>query len=295
MRGGPAWVRVLGPIRRLTAWAAARPGSVGTWDADRLLQVVSNLVGNAVHHSAAGSPIRVHIQGRRDDSVVCRVHNVGAPIPEDLRGVLFEPFRSAENGHPDSHRLGLDLYITKEIVLAHGGNVSFESSEESGTCFTLTIPRHTMARESEPSGTDKDRTAGSAKVRFGVRASYLKACVRHPVHDAAWDYVRHHLSRAVTRTDARNRLSSVGPVTGDWRGATGRMGALGGGMRMTFALRPSQKGRARGVSRERAERKQRYTGRHACCSPIGRTFKGDPKWANSPTRPKARSSKPSAI
>jgi signal transduction histidine kinase len=123
--------------------------TVGTWDADRVLQVVSNLVGNAVQHSPSGSPIGIRIQGRREDTVVFQVDNIGAPVPEELRDVLFEPFRGSEGGCRKTQRLGLGLFITRQIVLAHGGVISFESSEESGTCFTVSMPRHTIGGDDE--------------------------------------------------------------------------------------------------------------------------------------------------
>ncbi|MDP2341725.1 MAG: response regulator [Deltaproteobacteria bacterium] len=115
--------------------------AMGSWDADRLLQVVSNLCGNAVQHSPPSSPIHIRIQGR-EDRVALEVHSVGAPIPEELRSSLFEPFRSSDDGRP-SDRLGLGLYITKQIALAHGGTITFESSEESGTSFLVSLPRRT--------------------------------------------------------------------------------------------------------------------------------------------------------
>lgn len=121
---------------------------MGTWDTDRVLQVVSNLVGNAIRYSPPGSPIRIRIQGQHKDTVDFQIHNDGTPIPEGLQGVLFEPFRGSEGGVSKSKGLGLGLYITKEIVLAHGGMVSFESSEESGTYFIVNIPRHATGRES---------------------------------------------------------------------------------------------------------------------------------------------------
>ena len=123
--------------------------TMGTWDTDRVLQVVSNLVGNAIRYSPSGSPIRIRIQGQHEIMVDIQIHNDGMPIPDELRGVLFEPFRGSESGGSKTEGLGLGLYITKEIVLAHGGMVSFESSEESGTCFIVSIPRHATERESK--------------------------------------------------------------------------------------------------------------------------------------------------
>lgn len=115
--------------------------SAGTWDADLMLQVVSNLVGNAVRHSASGSPIRIEVDGD-GESVCLRLHNVGKPIPEELRGVLFEAFRAGDSSSREKGGLGLGLYITRQLVLAHGGTLSFESSEEAGTTFVASIPRH---------------------------------------------------------------------------------------------------------------------------------------------------------
>lgn len=117
--------------------------TVGSWDRDRMLQVASNLIGNAVRHSPSGSPIRIQIQGEHPDQVVFRVYNVGEPIPEKLRGVIFEPFHgsSADRGLR-RQGLGLGLYIARQIAIGHGGTLSLESSDASGTCFRFHIPRH---------------------------------------------------------------------------------------------------------------------------------------------------------
>lgn len=133
--------------------------TVGTWDADRLLQVFSNLCGNAVQHSPPNSPIHIRIQGRREDTVAIQVHSVGAPIPQELRSTLFEPFFGSEDGRRRSQRLGLGLYITRQITLAHSGTITFESSEQSGTSFLVSLPRHTVAqvRETDVPATAKDR------------------------------------------------------------------------------------------------------------------------------------------
>jgi signal transduction histidine kinase len=116
--------------------------TTGTWDADRVLQIVSNLVGNAVRHGSVDSPIRIVIDGAREDAVVLRVHNSGSPIPDELRAELFEPFRRSDGRDRERPGLGLGLYITRQLVLAHRGSVSLESSTEAGTCFLVTMPRH---------------------------------------------------------------------------------------------------------------------------------------------------------
>jgi signal transduction histidine kinase len=113
----------------------------GIWDADRLAQLVSNLVGNALVYGEAARPVSVQAEGQAD-SVVLSVHNEGPPIPPDVRDVLFEPLRQGSNsrGGPMGN-IGLGLFIVDQIVRAHRGQVAVESSQEAGTTFTVTLPR----------------------------------------------------------------------------------------------------------------------------------------------------------
>lgn len=110
----------------------------GTWDIDRLAQVVSNLVGNAVQHSPPDTPILVRVNGAREETLVLEVRNSGPRIPPELQEVLFEPFR----GRNRAGGLGLGLFVCKQFVAAHGGRIDFESSDEGGTCFRVSLPRH---------------------------------------------------------------------------------------------------------------------------------------------------------
>jgi len=116
----------------------------GTWDADRLGQVLSNLIGNAVQHGAGGKPpgVRVVVDGTEPESVRVRVHNVGT-IAADLLPKLFEPLNGGERrrGGARGLGLGLGLYIAKEIVAAHGGRLTVTSNEAEGTIFTVSLPR----------------------------------------------------------------------------------------------------------------------------------------------------------
>ncbi len=113
----------------------------GTWDPIRLSQVVSNLVGNALQHGTRFGPVRVSIRGD-EEAVVLEVANDGPAIAPDLLPVLFEPFRGGSTGPGSPPRgLGLGLYIVRQIVNAHGGEISVESTAERGTVFTVTLPR----------------------------------------------------------------------------------------------------------------------------------------------------------
>lgn len=123
----------------------------GLWDADRVARVVQNLLANAVVHGTSGAIIRVEVRADGNDSVLA-VHNEGKPIPEALRLTLFDPFRRARQS---GSGLGLGLYITRELVKAHGGDVSFTSSAETGTTFTVRFPRGNVV----PAGSEPRRLA----------------------------------------------------------------------------------------------------------------------------------------
>ncbi len=122
--------------------------AVGSWDADRLTQLVSNLIGNAVEHAAGARGVVVALDGTDPATVTLRVHNEGA-VPPEILPTLFEPFRRAATRRK-SAGLGLGLYITQQIALAHGGSVVVDSDPQHGTTFTATLPRTRPARGSRP-------------------------------------------------------------------------------------------------------------------------------------------------
>jgi phosphoserine phosphatase RsbU/P len=108
-------------------------------DADRLTQLIGNLVGNAVAYGAADTPVRV--TSRIDaDGFEISVHNEGTPIPQDVKASLFEPMIRGAAG-AGNRGVGLGLFIVREIVRAHHGDVSVTSSAEAGTTFTARFPK----------------------------------------------------------------------------------------------------------------------------------------------------------
>lgn len=111
----------------------------GTWDGERLCQVVTNLVGNAVHHGTETEPVRVLLDGRRADTLVLQVSN-GGTIAPDLLPHLFDPFRGRERAPGRQQGLGLGLFIANQIVLAHGGSIEV-SSQQGVTHFRVELPR----------------------------------------------------------------------------------------------------------------------------------------------------------
>jgi signal transduction histidine kinase len=120
---------------------AADGDCAGFWDRTRLTQVVANLVGNALKHGRLDEPIDVDVRAE-GDAVVFTIHNGGPPIPPAILPVVFEPFSHASEGRPRSEpSIGLGLYVTHEIVAAHGGDIDVSSSSAAGTTFTVRLPR----------------------------------------------------------------------------------------------------------------------------------------------------------
>jgi signal transduction histidine kinase len=128
---------------------AAAPGRVidasyegdteGSWDCGRIEQIVSNLVGNALRHGVAGTPIRVSVRGTEERAFLT-VQNQGV-IPPAVRQTLFEPFRGNHESRARKHGLGLGLFIVDQLVAAHRGKVEVESNETEGTTFRVELPR----------------------------------------------------------------------------------------------------------------------------------------------------------
>jgi signal transduction histidine kinase len=130
------------PERRIQV--NARGALKGEWDCERMTQVLTNLVGNAIEHGSQGTAVAVEVLGS-DDEVTITVHNRGVAISEDQLDGIFSamkrrPANSRSTG--SSANLGLGLYIADQIVRAHKGRIQVDSSEEKGTTFTVHLPRH---------------------------------------------------------------------------------------------------------------------------------------------------------
>jgi two-component system, sensor histidine kinase and response regulator len=126
------------PERRIEVKQAGN--LAGSWDGERLAQVASNLLGNALQHGASGGLVRVTADGRRATEVLLKVENTGT-IPADLLPELFDPFRRAQRQTGRTDGLGLGLYIVQQIVLAHSGTVDVQSGDDDKTVFVVIIPR----------------------------------------------------------------------------------------------------------------------------------------------------------
>ncbi len=121
-------------------------------DLGRVQQVLSNLVGNALTHGAADSPVKVTVRNT-DEHLVLDVWNAGEPIPPESLDKIFQPFWRQSTA-ANRKGLGLGLHICSQIVSAHGGTLSVASTKEAGTRFTVQLPLISgqAATASSPSG-----------------------------------------------------------------------------------------------------------------------------------------------
>lgn len=115
----------------------------GRFDEARLEQVFSNLIGNALQHGKAQSPVTITL-GTKGDSLEFRVHNHGHAIPSERLSALFNPMGryclQDTQGRGPQASLGLGLYIAAQIVAAHDGVIEVTSDEKRGTEFVVNIP-----------------------------------------------------------------------------------------------------------------------------------------------------------
>jgi signal transduction histidine kinase len=120
---------------------------VGDWlaivgDEDRLMQVVVNLVANAIRFTPRGGHVTVRVVDAGPE-VEVQVDDTGRGIPAPALPYIFEWYRQA---HQDPGGTGLGLAIVRGAVEAHGGRITVESHEGKGTRFTVLLPRGSDAR-----------------------------------------------------------------------------------------------------------------------------------------------------
>lgn len=118
----------------------ASEGCAARIDPDRVEQVVSNLLANAVAHGDASQPIEVALTVR-PEAVSLTILNQGTPVEPAFLREMFNPFARSAKTQGQTTGLGLGLYIAERITDAHRGKLSVESSAGSGTRFELTLPR----------------------------------------------------------------------------------------------------------------------------------------------------------
>ncbi len=113
------------------------PASLADFDPARILQVLANLVGNAIKFAPRGGSVVVHLE-RVEDELRFAVHDTGPGIPRQHLDTVFERFRQVDRD--DRRGVGLGLYISKCIIQGHGGRIWAESVPGQGTTFRFTLP-----------------------------------------------------------------------------------------------------------------------------------------------------------
>jgi len=105
-------------------------------DEDMILRVIINLVSNAIDAMPEGGTLEISLSKDKDkDEVVIDVSDTGVGISEENKDKMFTPLFSTK-----AKGIGLGLYVTKELVEAHNGRITFDSTEGKGTVFTFTLP-----------------------------------------------------------------------------------------------------------------------------------------------------------
>jgi signal transduction histidine kinase len=110
-------------------------------DADRLRQVLRNLVENAVKYSPSGESVRVTVY-THGERVLVDVIDGGPGIPREQQRLIFEKFGRARSTGPGKPGTGLGLFIARSIAEAHGGTLEVRSAPDRGSTFTLALPAH---------------------------------------------------------------------------------------------------------------------------------------------------------
>jgi signal transduction histidine kinase len=142
-------VELLQPLaeqKGIALLTSSRDAGTVTCDRDRMLQVLSNLIGNGVKFTPAGGRVEVEVMGSADAVVVC-VRDTGPGItPEELPRLFQKYWQGNRKDHQKG--IGLGLAIAREIVVAHQGRIWAESQHGEGSRFFFSIPRGTSAHSS---------------------------------------------------------------------------------------------------------------------------------------------------
>ena len=112
-----------------------------TADYDRLNQVLSNLISNALRHTPEGGEIAIQTETdlSRERNVKITIKDTGAGIPSDDLPFIFDRFWRADKSRSERTHSGLGLAITKQLILAHGGTIDAQSVVGTGTTFTIEL------------------------------------------------------------------------------------------------------------------------------------------------------------
>jgi len=138
----------------------------GHWDPLRIEQIVTNLLTNALKYGA-GKPVRLRVEALPSKAKLT-VQDDGIGIPAEHLGRIFDRFERAVTDHHFGG-MGLGLYITRKLVVAHGGQIHVQSEPGKGSIFTVELPRPQLGTEDEtalPAHTSPSSPVSSSERRW---------------------------------------------------------------------------------------------------------------------------------
>lgn len=116
----------------------------GQFDRERMAQVVTNLLDNAVKYSPEGGTVKLELHRLNETTAELRVSDQGVGIPEEKQDIIFHRWSRVHSSREDEvggvNGLGLGLFICREIVRKHGGQIVLESAPGQGSTFIVTVP-----------------------------------------------------------------------------------------------------------------------------------------------------------
>ncbi|HEX6323459.1 MAG TPA: ATP-binding protein [Vicinamibacterales bacterium] len=211
--------------------------TAGTWDGDRVTQLLSNLLGNAVQHGSREAGVRVEIDGTAADTVTIHVWNAGT-IPPDVLPLLFNPFRVVHQKRADAGGLGLGLYVTRQIARAHGGDVQ-AASDDGGTTFTVRLPRIAAAAVTADAAAEiaaMESFAAPPEATTVTAQLFGAAPLQERAPQQYWDLFERYL-RVLDAARERQTYRGAGArVPDDLRAIADELASLGAGAREVAEL-----------------------------------------------------------
>lgn len=154
---------------------AASPGYTLAADPDRLRQILTNLLSNAIDHNRRGGTVLIEVR-RADDRVTVAVHDDGPGIAPERMADLFQPFcrlmPGADRQQPDEHAaIGVGLAVARRLAEAMGGTLTAASTLGEGSSFTLTLP---VAKAASPAASGSMDEVGEASDLSALTVLYIE-------------------------------------------------------------------------------------------------------------------------
>ncbi len=180
-------------------------------DPNRVLQVLTNLIENAVKFTPPDGSVMVkaRLMEADPDFVYISVTDTGRGIDREAKAMIFERLYQDPNSIDDSRKgLGLGLYIAKELVQLHGGRLWVESKLSHGSTFTFTLPLFSLAKYLFPVITNQDR------LRDSISVISVELAPRFTPFAGNWREIRQHCMQIMQSCILRDK-DAILPALGD--------------------------------------------------------------------------------